>query len=311
MKKITAILMALLMVAVFVPLVSAATLNLVTKNTQTWNHEGTGLVVLEYNEAGTDFVYDLKGLVTLPNEQYTLMYYVDKKPTGTPESFVNPGVVGQVITTVTSDANGNVAKKGTADILSMPFAIDPNGANGANDGYPGAKVWLVPSNDVVNGINWADMGNFLYEENMDAVDPTIIVTNGVPSHLITYTVATDSKSTNTNANLGVCAVPSIGITASGVEFGKLYAGEFSTTGLEVNINENVEQGCAGKDILVSVTVTPGSWTPPENILTTVDEATKNVMVTTTGVVNFVLKASVGSTVPAGSYTEVITITAVY
>jgi hypothetical protein len=305
MSKISSILVALLVLFSIGGSATAATLNLVTKNTQTWDHAGNGLVVLEYNEAGTDFVYDISGVVTLPNTEYTLMYYVDKEPTGKPESFVNPGVVGQIITTVTSDTSGNVEKSGVVNILSMPFAIDPNGVEGANGGYPGAKVWLVPTTDIVDGINWVNMGNFLYEENL------VSDNGGVPSHLITYTETTESG--ETTADLGVCVEPSVGIAVpETISFGKLYAGESASADLDVEVTEYVsDEDCVGKGVSVSVTVTPGAWTSDANILTTVDETVKSVMVTTTVSLNFVLNAAVGADVVPGSYTEVITVEAVY
>lgn len=303
-SKITAILIAFLVLLSIGGSASAATLNLVTKNTATWDHAGNGLVNLYYNEEGTMFVYSLNGVVTLPNTEYTLMYYVDKKPTGTPESFVNPGVVGQVITTVTSDADKKVATSGEVDILSMPFAIDPNGEVGANSENPGAKVWLVPSADVVDGINWANMGNFLYEENLGGA------VNGVPSHLILYTKIGDGSASGEGI-VGVCVEPTVGIAIPDtVSYGKLYAGETTTADLEVIVTEYVsDMGCGTKIVPVTINVDLGAWSNLGITSPVVESISSEVE--TEIVKSFVLSANVGADVPAGSYTQTITVEAVY
>lgn len=332
-NKIFSIAVVALLMLATTGLASAETLNLVEKDTNTWDHVENGAsVAMTYNTEGTTFDYSLSGKVTTENTQYTLMYYIDKEPTGTPESFVNPGVVGMVLGTVTSDVDKNIATDGviSVDTGSMPYDIDPNGDTNANGGYPGAKIWLVPSADIAGeGINWGNMANFLYEENLP------IAENGIPSHLITYkyieptpeptveptvtptpTPTPIPSQTDVPAETYVCGPPTVGISANpdSLNFGSLYPGTTSNVQeLTVTLTETTDNvgDCEPIDVSTTVSVTTSEWSPYADITTNVNGSPTVVVVTTTSDSAFELSATVGSEVTPGSYTQTITIDATY
>ena len=221
---------ALLLMAM-TSIASAETLGLTQKTTGNWLPYGM-TATLTYNEEGATFDYIVDGTVPLDKE-YSLIYYADIVPTGS----TTPGVVGKIIA-VATPIGGVIHMEGSRVMSSIPYPEDANSVSTANDENPGAKIWLVPSDNIILGtgttpktLNWANFpSGYLFEENMNAVDDTIVVTNGVPSHLITYTYLA-STSLIGNAEVVACPVGTIGLSINTpndlLDFGQLYPGQSS------------------------------------------------------------------------------------
>jgi hypothetical protein len=108
---------------------------------------------LKYKLWGPLFSFDFKGEQLTPAESYTLIYY--RNPWGAPVTCLGQGV---------ADKKGNVKIKDALDTGSLPSAND---ANYLGDN-PGAKIWLVPSNDVdcVSSVMTAwNPAEYLFEYN--------------------------------------------------------------------------------------------------------------------------------------------------
>lgn len=167
----TKIIISLLILLVSVMLVSAEQVNLVQKDTNTWEELDGDVVTLTYNPTGATFDYTLIGSVGGSN-YHTLIYYKDVEENPTTE----PGYA-YVIAEVESDSDGVIDTEGSSDIGTIPQDGDAN---------EGAKVWLVPTSDINedNTLTWAHFGDYLFEENLRDEDG-----NEIPgtSHLITYT----------------------------------------------------------------------------------------------------------------------------
>lgn len=147
-------------------------LELSTKNTDTWEVDGTEATV-KYTIVGSTFSAEvIEGVIT----NYELIYYKDAEDAQTvAEREANPQPAIQ-IASVSGD---------------LPYADDGNVQYDANycqdpDHYEhckGAKIWYVPSNALLscdNGvcvIDWSQWGTFLYETDLivysDATDETI------------------------------------------------------------------------------------------------------------------------------------------
>ena len=185
MNKLRTIGVLALLLMATVSIASAETLRLTQKDTVTWAEISGETATLIYNPTGTPFSYTVDGKVPMESTEYALIYYADVVPTGS----TTPGVVGKIIAVATSDATGTIHMDGTRVMESIPYAEDANSFVGSNSpGNPGAKIWLVPTSDIIPGteatpktLNWNNFANYLFEENM------VGAVNGVPSELITYT----------------------------------------------------------------------------------------------------------------------------
>jgi hypothetical protein len=94
---------------------------------------------MKYNLLGEQFRFSLQGKRLLPETDYTLLYYPDPWP----------GNGLMCLGSNTTNANGNVQIHGKADIpFGLPAPYDENYNPVEPSGASGAKIWLVPSNDV-------------------------------------------------------------------------------------------------------------------------------------------------------------------
>lgn len=325
-NKIISVLMALLLATTTIA--SADTLGLTQKTAGNWLPvSGGATAILTYNTEGATFDYTVDGTVPLLNTQYALIYYADIVPTGS----TVPGVVGKVIAFSTSNELGNIHMSGSKVMDSIPYSPeDANSLVDSNGGFPGAKIWLVPSNDIVdNGegvpktLNWVNYPtNYLFEENMVGVT----VTNGVPSHLINYEfVEPVVQNIDVTGTMIVTCAPkeaaetaTYGLMADDVVFDAIVAGSTSEGSLDVTIQESPGTDCNTVDKTIEVSVTPDVWKNEAD--ETVDITTASVTpqdvnivggtsVPVEGTTNFALLASVGSAVYHGTYTSTITISA--
>lgn len=194
MKTISMILVAFMIVATL-SMASAETLRLVQKDPTNWIEVyGGKSFTLTYNPEGTDFDYRGDGIVPLSNTGYTLIYYADINYSGSTEIPVTApsGIVAIKIANNDLEgdhhSDGSIHLEGSRIMDSIPYSQDNNSIITSNGGYPGARLWLVPSEDIVLGnntvpktLNWNHYPDgYLFEENLEGA------VNGVPSHLITY-----------------------------------------------------------------------------------------------------------------------------
>ena len=118
--------------------------------------------MLTYQTVNSTFDYDFVGRGLQPGVEYSLIYYADPWPGNNP---------GKLIANHTADGSGNIDVVGASTDLAMDLA-DP-----ADDNYPGAKIWLVPSNeydDTTNSLSWWNPGTYLFEYNLVQYDDSDI-----------------------------------------------------------------------------------------------------------------------------------------
>ena len=162
-----------------------STVELTTKNTSTWNPEGSGKATLTYELAAPTFNYEFEASGLTSGENYSLIYYADRQ-----DRFVNWGGdnPGALIATFTADSSGNIpTTTGSKNLaMNLPHADDWNGVadpdycdfHNTFDDYDlcrGAKIWLVPSSDYNIGekkVSWANSGSYLYETDLITYDDT-------------------------------------------------------------------------------------------------------------------------------------------
>lgn len=298
MNKITTILIAFFMLSLIAGFASAATLNLVTKNPSTWAETPDASVLMTYNEEGANFYYTLVGNVPT-KVPYSLIYYKDQ-----PNRFVDWGLVGVVIAdNIVPDVNGRIVVSGSKDIGTIPQDGDVN--------VDGGKIWMVPTANVhvaTDGVTLVPDWNpsaYLFEANLRVDGVEQIAT----SQLISYT-KTNSNGV-LNAAIGICAEPTVGIVVpDSISFGMLYAGGSKTTDLDVIVTEYVsDENCGSKLMTATVSIIPGAWNVAG--ITTGNVASQEVEVETTAIASFDLTATVDANVVPGSYTQTITVDAVY
>lgn len=258
-KKLISILVAFMILAT-VSVASAETLGLTQKHSGAWDAYGL-TATLTYNPTGATFDYIVDGNIPL-NTEYALIYYADIVPTGS----TVPGIVGKVIALATP-IDGVIHMEGSEVMNSIPYSEDANSVSTANGGNPGAKIWLVPSNNIIGDspktLNWANFpSGYLFEENL----PNAI--NGVPSYLITYTYLAGTSLTG-NAEVLACEIGTIGLSidtpGGSLSFGQLYPGETSepqdasitVTATDFATGEN---SCEHAPETVPIFVTVNDWT---------------------------------------------------
>ncbi len=196
---------------------------------------------------------------------------------------------------------------------SIPYPEDANSIFTSNGNNPGAKIWLVPSDNIVAGtpktLNWANYPNgYVFEENM------VGAVNGVPSHLISYTYIPPES---INLGIGICAKPTIGIsvTPNTVEFGYIYPGGSSAEQLvDVIITQTPEEVCVNVPLPivdVEVGIELGAWTSTEmstGITTLIENP---VAVTDETIVSTGFTATASSNIVPGEYSQTITVSATF
>lgn len=92
-------------------------------------HDDGYQAILNFTPKAPEFSYNLVGKVPAANRAYSLIYYSD------PYDAYRGLLIGEAM----SDAGGNIAMSGSADIASLPLSDDAI--------YPyGAKIQLVPTN---------------------------------------------------------------------------------------------------------------------------------------------------------------------
>lgn len=229
LKKL--LILAILILTVAIPVSvfanSGSPLNLVEKDTTTWQPVVDGASgVLSFNTEGVTFDYTFTASGLEPNTNYSLIYYAD------PESGNHPGAL---IDTITSDGSGAITQSNSIN-LNMDLPSDPDSNmlvphNVPPDNYAnpfGAKVWLVPSEcydaNSKSVISW-QFSRFLLETNLinydDTDSPVTTVTAGMivnvtePVAEIAFTVTPDPISFGSVAINECSAVQTVTITNTG------------------------------------------------------------------------------------------------
>jgi len=140
--------------------VNQATLTLENKDPETWQAiEGDDIyATLTYCVVGDTFTYELEAFGLQPNLEYSLIYYADKYPF----RFENWGGdnPGAVIGTATADEYGYIYTSDDIDLgMDLPSEPDANidkydySVPPDNYEHPhGAKIWLVPTQDLTDGV---------------------------------------------------------------------------------------------------------------------------------------------------------------
>ena len=120
---------------------------------------------LTYKESGPTFDYSFVGRAQTSGN-YNLIYYPD--PWGNPKQIV---LIGGTIAT---DASGNFNTGNQSVELGMDL---PNSIPGFDSNYPsGAKIWLVPSGNLVGSqFSWTGTGNLLMEMGLIKYDDTDVI----------------------------------------------------------------------------------------------------------------------------------------
>jgi hypothetical protein len=116
---------------------------------------------ITFNTCGSTFDYSIKywGLEGV----YSLVYYIDQDP--------RFEVWGKVFVIDGMEFDGSGTVSGSKDIATMPYADDWNAGNtGAYPDYEhtsGAKFWLVPTENILDGqlISWTP-GCYLFETDL-------------------------------------------------------------------------------------------------------------------------------------------------
>jgi len=163
-----------------------STLGLSTKDASWKVTDDGGKATLTYKLVGPEFEYEFEASGLIANEPYSLIYYADRQDRWNDFGGDNPGALIATFTTTDVDGNdpgGDIVKiTGSEDIgMNLPHADDWNGSADANyctnderDDYNlcrGAKIWLVPSSDYVNGVvTWTNMSDYLYETDLITYD---------------------------------------------------------------------------------------------------------------------------------------------
>ena len=109
---------------------------------------------IEYNSVGEEFAWHASGTATLPNTEYSLIYYADYPHRFNKWGGDNPGaLIGTMTTDVDGDFDGHGYTELGMDLPSTPdvnMNISEHNYCGAPDNYDhctGAKLWIVPSDD--------------------------------------------------------------------------------------------------------------------------------------------------------------------
>ena len=159
--------------------------------------------LLKYYLDGSTFDYEFNATGLTPGIDYSLIYYADQ-----PDRFVdwggnNPGVL--IGTFMTDATTGDIAlttgsKNLGMNLPSSPDAnIDEYDYSGTSDSYAlhhGAKIWLVPTNDLTSGELTAwNPSDYLFETNLisyhdaDVTGTEFMAYQGLTEFWIEYTFA--------------------------------------------------------------------------------------------------------------------------
>jgi hypothetical protein len=92
---------------------------------------GGGFGYLTYRVWGPDFTFKFQGYNLQPRTSYALIYYPDPWP--------GKGLL--ILAEGKSNGGGNILLKGKLDTGNLPATL------GADENFPGAKIWLVPNPD--------------------------------------------------------------------------------------------------------------------------------------------------------------------
>lgn len=121
---------------------------------------------LSYSLAGPNFAFSFLGKNLTPRKEYTLIYYPDPWP-GNDLSCLASG---------TANPAGNITLSGQPTTGNLPKAIDANFKGSA----PGAKIWLVPTNDVLCNSVSSKMTGWHPEEILFEYNPIVYVDTTTP-----------------------------------------------------------------------------------------------------------------------------------
>lgn len=309
MNKLKTIGISVILLMAMASVVSAETrtLTLVTKDPATWQNTIVASAVLTYNTAGATFDYTVSGKVPLTSTQYALIYYADK-----PDRFVDWGGnnPGAVIGMGTSDSSGNINFAGSTELnMNLPHPNDANFDTTENnyceppDEYEhcyGAKMWLVPTVDLTGNTalplyGWHPL-NYLFETDLITYKDTDIIMSSA----------------------SICEQPTMGISAdpNTINFGYLYPGQSSEEqDVDIIITQIPEEACEDvplPSVLVTVVVGLGQWSSLDMTTTISTPITNPVIVDSPEEIRPVgFTAHAGSSIVPGTYTQTITISAIF
>ncbi len=129
----------------------------------------------------------------------------------------------------------------------------------------------------------------------------------------------ESSSGNAQLTTGICTDATVGVSATDVNFGNIYAGGTKDATSTISVSEtpgNVGQTpCEYKSISVTLSIITGSWSNTIGTMNTVvnsivpNPVVVDSIIPATSTASFTL--TTGETVPAGVYTQTITITGIY
>ena len=134
-----------------------------------WDIIGDAWGKMKYNLSGEEFEFVFNGHGLVPGEDYTLVYYPDPWP---PVGLICLG-------SGKANGGGQVNIAGSCDTGDLPIATDWN-ADPEKSCFDvaGAKIWLVPSDDVdcvdCGGGTWLAW-NHLVEDNIYLFEEELIV----------------------------------------------------------------------------------------------------------------------------------------
>lgn len=145
------------------------TINLRHKDPITWEVlEGAGADIT-FDTCGPTFDYAMD-YWDIPEGEYSLVYYTDQDP-----RFEVWGQVSVIDTLVIEAGQGTGTQSGSIDMPTMPYIDDWNAGEEADysvapDNYEhakGAKIWLVPSEDINDGqLTVWNPENYLFETDL-------------------------------------------------------------------------------------------------------------------------------------------------
>ena len=169
--------------------------------------DGTG-GLLKYYLDGSTFDYEFNATGLTSSTDYSLIYYADFEPRFDTWGGNNPG---KLIGTFTTDDTGNIAlTTGIVNLgMDLPSGADANideyDYSGTPDNYTlhhGAKIWLVPTDDLTSGnlpLAMWNPGNYLFETNLisyhdydDGAGAGFIAYQGITNFWIEYTFEPDA-----------------------------------------------------------------------------------------------------------------------
>lgn len=322
MNKISAIIMALIVAMIIIPsaMATSPTINLCEKTVNTGNSWGVcdpadttkAQGTFTYNNAGGPtlvFTASARGLDKPSGTSYSLIYYKDTDP-----AHVLPSTIA-VNELATAISTGN----------TISFSSPDGGLNygesipSVDDINPKGKIWIVPS-DEINGdgtlkwtgyANGAIMTDYLFEsDNVVQTDGDGLTVQQRMGGIDYVYVPPESLV----GKVGVCGVPTIGLELDSptLDFDKLYPGGNGEDTVEITLTEIPEEGCDPTAIPVTLNVEQGDWSNTVGTITTTNNVPElPIEVTDIETQDITFIATIGSDVPAGSYTQTITITATY